>query len=578
MSYLDVPRLHFAGTFSANPSTLNNLTANFDPANYNNLNPLWNQNGNHAWRFLNCTVQSAFGRQGRVNQDPVIGAAFTSTNSPAFAKLVDLDPQQQGVSQIWGLRIKVAVSPTEFFMGDFRVNCFNDLWGRVVGLQGMRAFGAYWQTVLDNVTWGQIHSPFLKELQTVSPARLSIKFNVDGYQPDSALPTFTQGRVVGTVGPAFADEPPNFVLGRALRAPASAASNPYFGYARVDPIRQKLLVDLGNSIPTASPGGAPPADFGTLQLAVGPSGRSPVVLGEYDYSLPTYQATAGVQEFSLTAEQLDALADTPLGVVRVPGQGGGGSVYLQEGQDGTYVCADRQFCRMNPGDVEVVELFALKFGRPAAGQKIGVQLNGNLVGPTPPPVGTPESALSVPASVKTDDDGRASFPMTAGAPGNPRQFIDGQVYGVAYGWDADDDRDFPPDPNNFVSVLVFDSLPAAQKEPTWENVKPVLTQYAELYPFMDGIFQLDDPAVIRQHLAAFQQVLNIPVSDPRYMPVTRDMSRDKRQLILDWLALGAPVPAAPAAKAFEAAPEAAAVEKPEGPDTYKAPRPAGGRN
>ena len=57
---------------------------------------------------------------------------------------------------------------------------------------------------------------------------------------------------------------------------------------------------------------------------------------------------------------------------------------------------------------------------------------------------------------------------------------------------------------------------------------------------MDSIFQLDDPTVIQQNIAAFQQVLNIPVSDPRYMPVTRDMSRDKRQVILEWLNLGAP--------------------------------------
>ncbi|HEX8116548.1 MAG TPA: hypothetical protein VF521_04695, partial [Pyrinomonadaceae bacterium] len=103
-------------------------------------------------------------------------------------------------------------------------------------------------------------------------------------------------------------------------------------------------------------------------------------------------------------------------------------------------------------------------------------------------------------------------------------------------------------------------------------------QYAELYPFMDSILQLDDPAVIQQHLASFQQVLNIPISDPRHMPVTRDMSRDKRQLILDWLALGAPVPDVAAEHALKAASRAKAGKMPEGPDTYKAPRPADGKN
>jgi len=47
MSYLDVPRLHFSGTFIAKPSTLNNAPTNFDPAN-TQPDPFWNPNGNHT--------------------------------------------------------------------------------------------------------------------------------------------------------------------------------------------------------------------------------------------------------------------------------------------------------------------------------------------------------------------------------------------------------------------------------------------------------------------------------------------------------------------------------------------------
>lgn len=82
-----------------------------------------------------------------MQQDPIIGAAFNNTDTPAPAELVDLDSRQQGVSQTWGLQIKVALSATEYFVGDFRVNCFNDLFGRVVGRGGMAAFGAYFQRV-----------------------------------------------------------------------------------------------------------------------------------------------------------------------------------------------------------------------------------------------------------------------------------------------------------------------------------------------------------------------------------------------------------------------------------------------
>jgi len=62
---------------------------------------------------------------------------------------------------------------------------------------------------------------------------------------------------------------------------------------------------------------------------------------------------------------------------------------------------------------------------------------------------------------------------------------------------------------------------------------------------MDSLFPpgLADPKVYQQNMAAFQTVLGYPVTDPRFMPVTRDMSRDKRNALLAWLAARAPGPA-----------------------------------
>src|SRR5437868_3719910 len=107
MSYLDVPRLHFAGSFIAKPSTVNNDPKNFSPqvqppVPTSELN--WNPNGNHAWQFLNCKVTTAVAASGQIS-DPVIGATVLSTDQPIVAKLVDLDTEQQLVSQIWGLQI-----------------------------------------------------------------------------------------------------------------------------------------------------------------------------------------------------------------------------------------------------------------------------------------------------------------------------------------------------------------------------------------------------------------------------------------------------------------------------------------
>jgi hypothetical protein len=490
-----------------------------------------------------------------VKQDPIINASVASTDTPSPAKLVDLDTEQQMVSQIWGLQVKVAISETEYFVGDFSVSSFNDIFVRVINGRPDSMFSAYFQSVLDNVQWTGIQSPFLSQLQSVSPNTLSIKFVVDGYNDDSSSPQFNQGRIVGTIGPAFAGEPPNFVIGRALR-PAAQNTPLSFAYAKVDRDRQKVVVDLGNSIPSTTPQGPPP-NLGLLQVAVIPPSGSPSILGEYDYSLVAYGTNAGVQEFPATAEQLDLLTSTPLGIIQIAAPGDSPVVPLQEGANCTYLNATQIVYRMNPGDVADVELIAVQFGEPAAGQRIKLSLNGNLLqpapisaapppqNPPPPvptpmiPVATPPSALKFNSSVRTGPDGRARFKLTARDPGNPRKFIDGQVYNVSFDWDQDHDKSFPPDPNGALSVLVFDTF---KGEPTWASVGPFLSQYAKLYPFMDSLFPpgLADPTVYQQNIKAFEAVLSLPVTDPRYMPVTRDMSRDKRNVLLAWLAAGAP--------------------------------------
>ena len=555
MSYLDIPRFHFAGAFIAKPSTLNNTASNFEPTVTDPF-PSWNPNGNHFWQFQNCRVKSACDANGAVLKDPIVNSAVTSTDNPSPAKLVDLDTEQQMVSQIWGLQIKVQVREGEYFVGDFKVVSFNDIFVRVLNGKADSMFSAYFQSVLDNVQWTGIQSPFLKQLQSISPKTLSIKFVVDGYNDDSTSPRFNVGRIVGTIGPAFDGEPPNFVIGRALR-PAAQNTNLSFGYAKVDKQRQKVIVDLGNSIPTTSPAGPPP-NLGTLQVAVIPPSGSPSILGKYDYSLAAYQTNAGVQEFSATADQIKLLDSTPLGIVQIAKPGGSPIVPLQEGANCTYINATQIVYRMNPGDEADVELIAVQFGKPAAGQKIKLAFNNDNVlqaapvsaapppqSPPPPvptpmvPVGTPAAALKFKDSVTTGKDGRARFKLAASDPGNPRKFIDGQVYAVAFTWDEDNDQAFPPDSNGALSVLVFDTF---KGKPTWASVGPFLSQYAKLYPFMDSLFPpgLGDPKIYQQNIKAFESVLSFPISDPRYMPVTRDMSRDKRKTLLAWLKAGAP--------------------------------------
>src|SRR5207244_4176233 len=107
-----------------------------------------------------------------------------------------------------------------------------------------------------------------------SPTMLSIRMNVDGFHDGTtggAL--FTSGRVAGTIGPQFADEPTSFANARFLR-PAAGVQSSFgsFNYAqaKTDAKRGKLIVDLGNAVPTTWPSGDWPVsvDFPSpLQIA-----------------------------------------------------------------------------------------------------------------------------------------------------------------------------------------------------------------------------------------------------------------------------------------------------------------------
>jgi hypothetical protein len=122
MSYLNPPRLHFAGKFQASPSTVNN-----DPLHFNNatfkIPEYWEQTndttggwfnpaGDAAWRLVGCKVTAAWvdhEQQAAVN-DPIQNCLIGDSDRSPPAKIVDLDPEQQLVSQVWGMQVRIALT------------------------------------------------------------------------------------------------------------------------------------------------------------------------------------------------------------------------------------------------------------------------------------------------------------------------------------------------------------------------------------------------------------------------------------------------------------------------------------
>jgi hypothetical protein len=89
-----------------------------------------------------------------------------------------------------------------------------------------------------------------------------------------------------------------------------------------------------------------------------------------------------------------------------------------------------------------------------------------------------------------------------------------------------------------VSVLVFDDV--NQDKPTWDNsIGAILGQYGRLYPIM-WRFGLDSHDSVKQNAEQIKVVLERSMDDPFHMPVTRDLSKSRRALILKWMESGMP--------------------------------------
>ena len=228
MSYLDLPRLCFSGKFQADVSTSNNDPGHFSPELV--LNPWWNKMGSHFFQFDGCTIGSVTLKGGHCETtktgDAIVTAPVISTNDPQVAKMVDLDPEQQMVSQVWGLQLCIGDRAAgNYVLGNFRAVNFRDLGGRAPTVRGMGGVSASYVSVIDVLEWGTKLSPAMGALKTDAGNLLSIRFVVDLFDAQATLPgfvpnpNFTWGRVSGAIGPAKATDPRNFVVGRFLRIP-----------------------------------------------------------------------------------------------------------------------------------------------------------------------------------------------------------------------------------------------------------------------------------------------------------------------------------------------------------------------
>lgn len=352
MSYLNFPRLVFSGDFQADTNTVNNDVRHYYNPAFTEDNWVqaksgeggwWNPDGGSTFRFVNCAVKQVCYPDGSktedATQDPVIGKIVTGPLNTSSAKLVDLDPQFQFTSQIWGLQLCIYGSEDEVLLsGRVEPAGFKDLQVRnFPPIQNGQPLGASWTSVIHDLKWGEKakDSGILVELMKRSndTGMLSCQLVSFGYYKHIGGERFTLGRLLGTIGPYIEGDPRQFAPARRLIGLDLDVANanklqfpnivPEFAFSNCfyDERQAILTVDLGGSFPLSHPLGTP-KDVGNLYVGVAktpdlrnqlPSVKSPDYayigkdklekIGKVDYSEAWMLNSAGIADFTVIGEE-----------------------------------------------------------------------------------------------------------------------------------------------------------------------------------------------------------------------------------------------------------------------------------
>ena len=614
MSYLGPPRLNFSGSFQADVNTVNNDVRNFDIATFEPrfqtlqepapdgsgliYNGWWNPRGSNAFRLLDCVVTGAVDADGvAACDDPVLALRIDPQVGRTSAKLVDLDPQFQMASGIWGLRLSLAAQGTVALSAVFRAAPFRDIYfGRVAGVNDSTGASARFIGCLEEIAWGKSarSSPLLRALHAMADrneGRLAMSLMTYGYNKSPATEGFTLGAVVGTIGPWRRDEPLTFAPGRRFvplggpNMPFASAANLGCITGSISPDGRLLSLDFGNSLPMAQPARgagttAQPSlllrDLGPLQVVVlkmadtvtfGPGGISftPAVwdgavltaaqfetigtLGGYD--IGWLARTGGIVDFKMPEAARWLVGDHPIAIL-AGDEKGEQTVALRETIGGIWVRADDFVQRLDAAPTGWVTgrvaLHAMRFGAPYACAPISVTLapkddtaggagRNQILPPQAkiPSINVSPEKIRFPSRLTADARGVALLAYSVLDPGRPRQYLDGQIYQLNYAIAATGQSPVPP--FEVVAVHVRNAfMPPAR--PGWAaDIAPILVQYGNLYPIMSqGLFSFSDYDTVVANARLLYLAFTRHIEDPNYMPATRDMSAGKRRMIIDWLA------------------------------------------
>ncbi|MDY7233108.1 hypothetical protein [Hyalangium rubrum] len=435
---------------------------------------------------------------------------------------------------------------------------------------------AYVSTLLEQFlgqSAAQQYGPAILEVAK-QPYAPWINYDTGKPLPEQPLFDFNYGKVVGSVGPCLDDEPTYAVPARTLAPPVNSKSPAWWAQAQLnlEGSTPSLTVDLANSLPVRLPGRPLWKEtLGTLSLAyytgTGSNKTYTTIVPSIDYSNPDFidkqSGMLVVTNFgSVDPKSLDKL---PLALLSTTTASPTPQPLLEENSEGLSMRANQFIFRMNPGmqttptfplgETNTVDIHVRKFGRIEGTEQLQISLNtlspsaaakytlGTLGtsgtnGIDAGNISTPPGKLLLSANPVPVTNGKATLTITGTNPGNPRKYVDGQIYFTTYTF-SPPVADYNQDPNDLLSTQIYEQN-SISGTPSWVNgIGDILRQYGMLYPIM-GRFQLWTYEGVVANRQKIERVLSTDMSDPLHMPVTRDLSAVRSNLILNWFKAGMP--------------------------------------
>jgi hypothetical protein len=219
----------------------------------------------------------------------------------------------------------------------------------------------------------------------------------------------------------------------------------------------------------------------------------------------------------------------------------------REAIDGYYCRADNFVQRIDTNQSVTVNIYAYQYGQPLVNQIITLKMQPP--GPTSPKADNnppicdsygnnyPQDGLTFAQSCVTNENGLAQITITGNSINKPRHYIDGQIYWIDYDTSGTTSID-PAIPGVFpmsITAHLRDDFSIPNK-PHWSDISPTMIQFANLYPIMSKFFiDFADPTSVIAKKEILKFAFTRDIADPIYMPVTRDLSENKRLTILKWL-------------------------------------------